>query len=154
MTSPIVLYHVQYVLVFFELDDIWLVPTRHAPLAWDRKGIGSDRLRHCIVMLNIHCKICLLCQQRDLPSIVMGFDDCSDGQQNHVNLHAQDEASSAPRLPLNGMPSNPLHLTASPKALQILQACTDSADTHKLATLATSKSGLVDDEVRRLACKM
>ena len=84
----------------------------------------------------------------------MGFGDCSDGQQNHVNLHAQDEASSAPRQPFNGMPSNPLHLAASPKALQILQACTGSADSDRLATLAASKSGLVDDEVRRLACKM
>ena len=38
------------------------------------------------------------------------------------------------------------------KVTRILNACRAPPDTKLLATLATSPAGLVDDEVRRLAC--
>lgn len=38
------------------------------------------------------------------------------------------------------------------KVADILAACNFSEKTHLLTTLATSEAGLVDDEVRRVAC--
>lgn len=40
------------------------------------------------------------------------------------------------------------------KVIRILEACKDVASFHLLTALATSNSGLVDDEVRRLACRI
>ena len=40
------------------------------------------------------------------------------------------------------------------KVEDILAACQNPADFDKLTTLATTKGGFVDDEVRRVACML
>ena len=39
------------------------------------------------------------------------------------------------------------------KVAQIIDACTKSRDLNRLITLSTAAGGLINDEVRQLACK-
>jgi len=48
--------------------------------------------------------------------------------------------------------AEPLSAVETNKVMQILQACRDH-DLEALSALATSKHGLIEDEIRRTACK-
>lgn len=63
-----------------------------------------------------------------------------------------DIASVSPLSPYVGWKGKKLSPAESAKVADILAACNFSEKTHLLTTLATSKAGLVDDEVRRIAC--
>lgn len=63
-----------------------------------------------------------------------------------------DIASVSPLPPYVGRKGKTLSPVESAKVADILGACKFSEKTHLLTTLATSEAGLVDDEVRRVAC--
>lgn len=63
-----------------------------------------------------------------------------------------DIASVSPLSPYVGWKGKTLSPVELAKVADILAACNFSEKTHLLTTLATSKAGLVDDEVRRVAC--
>ena len=57
------------------------------------------------------------------------------------------------RLPSKHWKGKDLSQAEESKVIQILAACEDPRDHGSLITLATSTHGLVDDELRREACK-
>lgn len=63
-----------------------------------------------------------------------------------------DSASVLPLSPYRGWKGKKLSPVELAKVADILAACNFSDKTHLLTTLATSEAGLVDDEVRRVAC--
>lgn len=60
--------------------------------------------------------------------------------------------SALPLSPYEGWKGKTLSPVEFAKVTDILAACNFSEKTHLLTTLATSEAGLVDDEVRRVAC--
>lgn len=63
-----------------------------------------------------------------------------------------DSASVLPLSPYKGWKGKTLSPVELAKVTDILAACNFSDKTHLMTTLATSEAGLVDDEVRRVAC--
>lgn len=64
----------------------------------------------------------------------------------------RDSASVLPLSPYEGWKGKALSPVELAKVADILAACNFSKKTHLLTTLATTEAGLVDDEVRRVAC--
>lgn len=63
-----------------------------------------------------------------------------------------NSASVLPLSPYEGWKGKTLSPVELAKVADILAACNFSKKTNLLTTLATSEAGLVDDEVRRVAC--
>lgn len=82
----------------------------------------------------------------------MDFGDDRDEPESSSNSHEADDPGSISSKSNDELPSKPLSFSGRPKVAQIVQACTDNGNIPILAALATSTSGLVDDEVRRNAC--
>ena len=86
-------------------------------------------------------------------SISTASDADHSGEHEHSALKADPECTTAePQSPVNASwQQEPLSAPLKEKVARILAACRDR-DLHALATLAISKGGLVEDEVRRTAC--
>jgi hypothetical protein len=81
----------------------------------------------------------------------MGSSEGISAQNDELDHYAQDGAGSPGRL-LEGRSGRSLDPLQRAKVIEILSCCHDRGKNVELALLATSTSGLVDDEVRRLAC--
>lgn len=81
----------------------------------------------------------------------MGLED-EDVAVESVKNDLRNEAASSSDLSYDGWRGKRLSPAACTKVSHILVACNEACEGDPLGTLATSKDGLVDDEVRRVAC--
>lgn len=90
---------------------------------------------------------------QDSPSIDSGGTVNSPGRDDDDTANLKDARGGQPSCsPLQtSWRQDPLSETERNKVHQILEACRDY-DYSSLAALATSEGGLVEDEVRRVAC--
>ena len=75
-----------------------------------------------------------------------------EGNLSNLKYAGHEEASVSLERPLEGWHGRRLSSAERAKVIDILAACKLAEKTHLLTTLATSEAGLVDDEVRRVAC--
>lgn len=67
-------------------------------------------------------------------------------------FHEDANTPASPESPFEAWRGKSLSPAKYAKGIDIIQACQSIQATDQLATLATSPAGLVDDEVRRIAC--
>ncbi len=75
-----------------------------------------------------------------------------EGEDEVVKDDLHNEHTSTTDRPYDGWRGKPLSPAACTKVSYILAACKEGSVDDHLGTLATSADGLVDDEVRRVAC--
>ena len=81
----------------------------------------------------------------------MGVED-EDVVVDSPKLDLRNEHISSTDRPYDGWRGNRLSPAACTKVLLILDACREGCKGDHLGTLAASTDGLIDDEVRRVAC--
>ncbi len=81
----------------------------------------------------------------------MGLED-EDVVVESMNNDLRNGDASPSNLPYDGWRGKRLSPAACTKISHVLAACREGCEGDPLSTLATSNDGLVDDEVRRLAC--
>lgn len=81
----------------------------------------------------------------------MGLEE-EDALVDPVKNGLRTTAAFTSDLPYEGWRGKRLSPAGCTKVSRILAACKEARDGDHLGTLATSKDGLVDDEVRRVAC--